>query len=129
MRPQQLVLEVTEHLFLGADPHVIAELAALRGAGVRIALDDFGTGYSSFGQLQDLPVDAVKLDKSFIQRIGGPADRSPIVESMIALAHTLGLEVTAEGVETEIQADYLHRFGCDRTQGFLYGTVTPTIVG
>lgn len=129
VHPQQLVLEVTEHLFLGADPHVIAELTVLRGAGVRISLDDFGTGYSSFGQLQNLPVDAVKLDRSFIQGIIHSTDRSPIVESMIALAHTLGLDVTAEGVETQIQADYLKRLGCDRTQGFLYGKVMPTIGG
>ncbi|PPB48729.1 GGDEF domain-containing protein [Arthrobacter pityocampae] len=125
--PCQLVLEVTEHLFLEPDVHVIAELSALRTAGVRIALDDFGTGYSSFGQLQALPVDAVKLDRSFIDKILTPTDRSPIVESMIALAHTLGLEVTAEGVEKQVQADYLHGLGCNRTQGFLYGNVAPAI--
>lgn len=121
----QLVLEVTEHLFFDPDEHVIAELSALRDAGARISLDDFGTGYSSFGQLQALPVDAVKLDRSFIDQIRDATDQSPIVESMVTLAHTLGLEVTAEGVEHQIQADYLHSIGCDRSQGFLYSGARP----
>jgi diguanylate cyclase (GGDEF)-like protein len=123
--PRQLVLEVTESLFLGSDDAVVARLAALRQRGVRIALDDFGTGYSSFGRLQELPVDMVKLDKSFIDPVRTEADRSPVVESMIDMAHKLGLTVTAEGVETRIQADYLMGLGCDRMQGFLFGDTLP----
>ncbi|MDJ0322045.1 EAL domain-containing protein [Pseudarthrobacter sp. PS3-L1] len=123
--PRQLVLEVTESLFLDESAEVIHQLQSLRSEGVRISLDDFGIGYSSFARLQTLPVDTVKLDKSFISVIQQASDRSPVLESMIVMAHNLGLTVTAEGVETELQAQYLYDMGCDYLQGFLYSEAVP----
>ncbi|HKS00950.1 MAG TPA: bifunctional diguanylate cyclase/phosphodiesterase, partial [Arthrobacter sp.] len=117
---RQLVLEVTESVFFDADDHVIGQLASLRSAGVRVALDDFGTGYSSLGRLQDLPVDAVKIDQSFVSMIRTGAEKLPILSSMINMAHSLGLSVTAEGIETSEQAAYLTSLQCDAMQGFLF---------
>ncbi|MFC7850932.1 putative bifunctional diguanylate cyclase/phosphodiesterase [Arthrobacter sp. NPDC057388] len=117
---RQLVLEVTESVFFDADDHVISQLTSLRGAGVRVALDDFGTGYSSLGRLQDLPVDAVKIDQSFVSMIRTGAEKLPILSSMINMAHSLGLSVTAEGIETSEQAAYLTALHCDAMQGFLF---------
>jgi diguanylate cyclase (GGDEF)-like protein/PAS domain S-box-containing protein len=123
--PHQLVLEVTESVFVGDDCHVIQQLAALRKAGVRVALDDFGTGYSSLGRLQDLPVDTLKIDQSFVSMIHTGTEKLPILASMISMAHGLGLTVTAEGVETEQQAKYLLRLECDSLQGFLFSRPEP----
>ncbi|MCU1511023.1 MAG: diguanylate cyclase/phosphodiesterase with sensor(s) [Arthrobacter sp.] len=123
--PRQLVLEVTESVFFDDDCHVIQQLAALRKAGVRVALDDFGTGYSSLGRLQDLPVDTLKIDQSFVSMIHTGAEKLPILTSMISMAHGLGLTVTAEGVETEQQAKYLLRLECDSLQGFLFSRPEP----
>lgn len=116
----QLVLEVTESVFFDADSSLIQQLRSLREAGVRVALDDFGTGYSSLGRLQDLPVDTVKIDKSFVSMVRTGAERLPILSSMINMAHSLGLTVTAEGVETVAQADYLTALDCDSLQGYLF---------
>ncbi|UKA55565.1 EAL domain-containing protein [Arthrobacter sp. FW305-BF8] len=120
MVPRQLVLEVTESVFFDADDHVISQLASLRSAGVRVALDDFGTGYSSLGRLQDLPVDAVKIDQSFVSMVRTGAEKLPILSSMINMAHSLGLSVTAEGIETSEQAAYLMDLQCDALQGYLF---------
>lgn len=125
INPGQLVLEVTESVFLEEECGAIAQLAELRRHGVRIAVDDFGTGYSSFGRLQELPVDGVKLDKSFTHRIAGADYHSPIIISMVDMAHNLGMTVTAEGIETREQADYLNSIGCDHQQGYLYGGPQP----
>jgi len=116
----QLVLEVTESVFFDADCSVIRQLSSLRDAGVRVALDDFGTGYSSLGRLQELPVDAVKIDRTFVSMIRNGDERLPILSSMINMAHSLGLTVTAEGVETAAQADYLTALECDSLQGYLF---------
>lgn len=123
--PRQLVLEVTESAFFGDDCHVIQRLVALRKAGVRVALDDFGTGYSSLGRLQDLPVDTLKIDQSFVSMIHTGEEQLPILASMISMAHGLGLTVTAEGVETEKQARYLLQLECDSLQGFLFSRPEP----
>ncbi|MDQ0822246.1 diguanylate cyclase (GGDEF)-like protein/PAS domain S-box-containing protein [Arthrobacter sp. V1I7] len=123
--PRQLVLEVTESVFFGDDCHVIQQLAALRKAGARVALDDFGTGYSSLGRLQELPVDTLKIDRSFVSMIRTGAEKLPILTSMISMAHGLGLTVTAEGVETEHQAEYLLRLECDSLQGLLFSSPEP----
>ncbi|MBT2551043.1 bifunctional diguanylate cyclase/phosphodiesterase [Arthrobacter sp. ISL-65] len=120
MDPRQLVLEVTESVFFDADDHVISQLASLRSAGVRVALDDFGTGYSSLGRLQDLPVDAVKIDQSFVSMVRTGAEKLPILSSMINMAHSLGLSVTAEGIETSAQAAFLTDLQCDALQGYLF---------
>lgn len=115
-----LVLEVTESVFFDADPSLIRQLSSLREAGVRVALDDFGTGYSSLGRLQELPVDAVKIDRTFVSMVRTGEERLPILSSMINMAHSLGLTVTAEGVETAQQADYLTALECDSLQGYLF---------
>jgi diguanylate cyclase (GGDEF)-like protein/PAS domain S-box-containing protein len=116
VHPGQLLLEVTETVFLEAGPRVVGQLAELRAAGIRVAIDDFGTGYSSLGRLQDLPVDGIKVDRSFVAQIGG-AEELPILTSMVVMAHDLGLEVTAEGVETGVQAARLLELGVDHLQG------------
>ena len=123
--PHQLVLEVTESVFFDARCHVIAQLETLRAAGIRVALDDFGTGYSSLGRLQELPVDIVKIDKSFVSMLRTGAEKLPILTSMIHMARSLGLKVTAEGIETPEQARYLMDHGCDALQGFLFSRPEP----
>ncbi|HSN36265.1 MAG TPA: EAL domain-containing protein [Arthrobacter sp.] len=123
--PHQLVLEVTESVFFDPRSHVISQLESLRGAGVRVALDDFGTGYSSLGRLQELPVDIVKIDKSFVSLLHTGAEKLPILTSMIHMARSLGLKVTAEGIETPEQARYLMDHGCDALQGFLFSRPEP----
>ncbi|KUM37767.1 diguanylate cyclase [Arthrobacter sp. EPSL27] len=123
--PHQLVLEVTESVFFDAQCHVITQLVTLRGAGIRVALDDFGTGYSSLGRLQELPVDIVKIDKSFVSMLRTGTEKLPILTSMIHMARSLGLKVTAEGIETPEQARYLMDHGCDALQGFLFSRPEP----
>ncbi|WP_400160453.1 putative bifunctional diguanylate cyclase/phosphodiesterase [Arthrobacter sp. BPSS-3] len=123
--PRQLVVEVTESVFFDDDCQVHRQLVELRGAGVRVALDDFGTGYSSLGRLQDLPVDTLKIDKSFVQMIRTGTEHLPILNCMISMAHGLGLTVTAEGVETLQQARYLVERGCDSLQGYMLSTPQP----
>ena len=123
--PHQLVLEVTESVFFDPRSHVIAQLESLRGAGIRVALDDFGTGYSSLGRLQELPVDIVKIDKSFVSMLHTGTEKLPILTSMIHMARSLGLKVTAEGIETTEQARYLIAQGCDALQGFLFSRPEP----
>ncbi|MCB5292962.1 putative bifunctional diguanylate cyclase/phosphodiesterase [Arthrobacter sp. SO3] len=118
--PRQLVVEVTESVFFHDDVHVIQQLTALRNTGVRVALDDFGTGFSSLGRLQGLPVDTLKIDQSFTAMIHTGDEKLPILSCMIAMAHGLGLSVTAEGVETAAQAEYLIKLDCDSLQGYLF---------
>ena len=123
--PHQLVVEVTESVFFDDDCQVPRQLVELRSAGVRVALDDFGTGYSSLGRLQDLPVDTLKIDQSFVALIRNGTEQLPILNCMIAMAHGLGLTVTAEGVETPEQARYLMERGCDSLQGYLFSRPQP----
>jgi diguanylate cyclase (GGDEF)-like protein len=120
VRPEQLVLEVTESVFLVPGRQVTDQLALLRERGIRVAIDDFGTGYSSLGRLQDLPVDSLKVDGTFVELIKTGTENLPILSSMIHMAHNLGLHVTAEGVETEAQAARLLDLGCDALQGYLF---------
>jgi EAL domain-containing protein (putative c-di-GMP-specific phosphodiesterase class I) len=101
------------------------ELRHLRSAGIAVAIDDFGTGNSSLSKLVALPVDRLKIDRSFISGIKHEEDDAPVVAAMIALAHRLGLAVTAEGVETPEQLAYLRRNGCDLLQGYLFSPPLP----
>ena len=110
--------EVTESSLLVDMPSAVGTLSALRGLGVEIALDDFGTGYSSLTYLQQLPVTAVKIDRSFVAGIGGSLADEAIIEAVIDLAHALGLRVVAEGIEDSAQAEALIRMGADEAQGF-----------
>ena len=120
-----LDLEITETGLLHDVEGASRKLRQLRAAGLRIALDDFGTGYSSLGLLSKLPVDVVKIDRSFIS--GLPADRASVtlVSSVIGLASAFGLQVVAEGVETEGQLEILRRLGCDYSQGYLHSRPVP----
>ena len=118
---RMLEFEVTESTMMpdrgGEASHQIATLA---GMGVRFSVDDFGTGYSSLGRLHQLPVESLKIDASFIRRIGEFNGTYPTVGAIISLAHTFGLKVVAEGVETEEQLRMLRTLGCDRVQGYLF---------
>lgn len=119
--PSRLVLEITETLAVDATEAQLAGLLRLRDAGVRFAIDDFGTGYSRFGYVQKLPIDLIKIDRSFLAEItSGEAD-SAVTGSIIALAQALRLDIVPEGVETEDQAEWLRRQGCTSAQGFRFG--------
>jgi predicted signal transduction protein with EAL and GGDEF domain len=119
MMPNRLELEVTESVLLDSAELSALTLAALRAAGIRIALDDFGIGYSSLTYLRKYPVDKIKIDRSFVQNLGTDSAADAIVEAMVNLARALGVDVTAEGVETDEQRDALKRIGVDELQGFL----------
>jgi diguanylate cyclase (GGDEF)-like protein len=124
--PEALELEVTESVFLREDDEtVLTQLRRLRAIGVAVAIDDFGTGYSSLGRLRALPVDKVKIDRSFIARLGQETGADTIVRAIVALGHGLGLHVTAEGVENESQLRFLRSADCDGAQGFLVGRPAP----
>jgi diguanylate cyclase (GGDEF)-like protein/PAS domain S-box-containing protein len=116
----QLTVEVTETSMVDDAEAAATTLTRLREHGVRLALDDFGTGYSSLAYLRQLPFDVLKIDRSFVQRVGYASSDRAIVRSVVALAHTLGLTVTAEGVETREQESSLRAFGCEHAQGFLF---------
>ncbi|WP_433043896.1 EAL domain-containing protein [Dactylosporangium sp. CS-033363] len=118
--PGGLLLEMTESLLLHDDGEVAAELAALRQAGVRIAIDDFGTGFSSLSYLRRLPVDVLKLDKSFIDTVVSSTEQHAVVDMIVQLARILKLQVVAEGIETAAERDLLVTMGCDHGQGYLF---------
>ena len=115
-----LEIEVTETSAVSQPAGALNELRHLRRAGITVALDDFGTGYSSLSKLATFPVDRLKIDRSFLRDIRHEEDDSPLVAAMIALAHRLGLQITAEGVETPEQLAFLRRNGCDLVQGYLF---------
>ena len=102
-----------------------AALDRLRAMGVRISIDDFGTGYSSLSYLKRLPAEAIKIDKSFVKGLGEDVEDTAIVRMIIELAHTLGMEVIAEGVEAEEQAELLRGMGCDMGQGVYFSKPLP----
>lgn len=118
-----IVLEITEGLLLNAEPQVMANLIAFRDAGIEMAVDDFGTGYSSLAYLRKFEIDTLKIDRSFVSDLDGVG--LDICEAIIVMAHRLGLEVIAEGVETELQRNVLASIGCDYAQGFLYAPALP----
>lgn len=118
--PGVIKLEVTEQQVLRDPPRIASQLARLRNAGVKILFDDFGSGFSSFTWLTKLPADALKFDHSLISGIGEDGPHLKIVRAMVALAHELGLETIAEGVETEAQREILADLGCDYAQGHLF---------
>jgi diguanylate cyclase (GGDEF)-like protein len=123
--PSLLELEVTESVLMERVDEVVASLNELRALGVRCSIDDFGTGYSALTYLAEMPIDAIKIDRSFIQRIDGEASGNSIVGAVIALAHSLDLVVVAEGVETDDQLQFLDSHGCDQVQGFRFSPPLP----
>jgi EAL domain-containing protein (putative c-di-GMP-specific phosphodiesterase class I) len=122
---QDLILEITEHGVLEDFAAAFRHLQEVRALGVRVAVDDFGTGWSSLSYLQRLPVDELKIDRSFVATLGVDGPSMAIVGSLVSLAHGLGLVVVAEGVETEEQLTELRRLGCDSVQGFLLARPAP----
>ena len=124
LEPSLLTLEVTESVLMKNLELANEHLSRLRNTGVCIALDDFGTGYSSLSYLQGLPASTIKLDRSFVTREF--ADQPRVLESIIAMAHRIGMQVVAEGVETLQQREYLRDIACDQIQGFYYSEPLPS---
>ena len=123
--PSYLELEITETVAIDYTDNVVGQLAALRAQGIAVALDDFGTGYSSLSFLQRVPVDTLKIDASFVREIMQMRESTAIVESIITLAATLGMEVIAEGIETHDHALLLRGIGCAFGQGFWFSRAVP----
>ena len=109
-------------------PSTVAALRVLRALGVKLTIDDFGTGYSSLAQLQQLPADEIKIDKSFVMDMETNSNNAAIVRSTIGLGRNLALDVTAEGVETPETCDRLMELGCDYAQGYFFGRPVPADV-
>jgi EAL domain-containing protein (putative c-di-GMP-specific phosphodiesterase class I) len=123
--PACVILEVTESMVMRDPEQARTIMAALKQLGVGISIDDFGTGHSSLSYLKRFCVDELKIDKSFIDDIPADADATAIVNAVLAMAHTLGLKVVAEGVETRSQLAAVTRGGCDQVQGYLFSKPLP----
>jgi EAL domain-containing protein (putative c-di-GMP-specific phosphodiesterase class I) len=122
---QWLSLEVTESAIMADAAHAQAMLQFFRDIGLRISIDDFGTGYSSLSYLKKLPVDELKIDKSFVVNMATDKDDATIVRSTIDLGHNMGLKVVAEGVENEAAWHMLKTWGCDLAQGYYVSAALP----
>ena len=122
--PARLELELTESTLqlIETSPRLLNEIKAM---GVTIAIDDFGTGYSSLSVLKTLPIDRLKIDRSFIRDIPADANDVALVEAIVGMSHTLGLQIVAEGVETEDQLALLQKLGCEFGQGYLFSRPLP----
>ena len=118
--PELLQLELTESSLMASTEDVVETLRQLKSLGVHLSIDDFGTGYSSLAYLQRFPIDALKIDRSFMSDIASDRDDATIVRAVIGMAHNLGLKVVAEGVENEAQLSFLMAHGCDEMQGYYY---------
>ena len=125
LESQALMLELTESVLLRRDERLHADLEELKDIGVKLAIDDFGTGYSSLSYLRDLPMDVVKMDRSFVEGIADSDQRLALAEGIVQIARTLSLEVVAEGIETEVQRDLLSSMGCHYGQGYLLAMPMP----
>jgi EAL domain-containing protein (putative c-di-GMP-specific phosphodiesterase class I) len=123
--PEALELEVTEGVVIGNPERALATLQAIKRLGVRLAIDDFGTGYSSLAQLKRFPVDALKIDRSFIRGLPGDIHDAAITEAVIVMCRTLQLTVVAEGVETLAQREFLRLRGCTQMQGYQFSKPLP----
>ena len=123
--PERLELEITESMVMQNPDQAVAVLNRLREMGVSLTVDDFGTGYSSLACLKRFPIKSIKVDRSFIRDLPGDGDDAVISQAIIAMAHSLKLEVVAEGVETEAQREFLRAHGCDEMQGYLFSRPLP----
>ena len=123
---KHVILEVTESVYLGQNDEIVAEeIRSLRSHGLRIALDDFGTGFASLTHLLTVPVDIIKIDRSFVKQLQRDDRSSAIIEGLLGIAQKLGIRVIAEGIETESQAGQLDEIGCQLGQGYLYSAAVP----
>jgi EAL domain-containing protein (putative c-di-GMP-specific phosphodiesterase class I) len=122
---EALEVEINERMLMDDLDAVRVALSRLRALGVRIAIDDFGTGWSSLGHLNQLPIDRIKIDRSFVHGLPGDAGNAAIARAIVMLAQSLGREVIAEGVETEAQRAFLVGLGCAQLQGLLFGAPAP----
>jgi len=125
LAPEWLELEVTEGAAMHDIDTAIATLHAFKAIGVRLSIDDFGTGYSSLSYLKRFPIDKLKVDQSFVRNLTEDQSDAAIARSVIALGHSLGLTVIAEGVETEDHRRLLGEYGCDEYQGYLFSRPKP----
>ena len=123
--PSRLELEITETALMSNTEFTLRRLHQLRGLGVRIALDDFGTGFSSLSYLRSFPFDRIKIDRTFVSDIETRSESQAITQSVVSLARSLGMQCTAEGVETTHQAEYLRKLGCEELQGFFFSRAHP----
>jgi diguanylate cyclase len=122
---ESIDIEITESVFVKDLAGSVAKLAEARRSGLQVAIDDFGTGYSSLGYLSRLPIDALKIDRSFIVGVAKDPQETTIVATIISLAHAMDLKVIAEGVETNDQARLLRLLKCDQIQGYLVSRPQP----
>ena len=124
-RPERLKLELTESMLVSNVADIIAKMSALKNIGVSFSLDDFGTGYSSLSYLKRLPLDQLKIDQSFVREICHSPNDAAIARTIVALGHSMGMGVIAEGVEDEAQRAKLGSIGCLAYQGYLFGRPVP----
>jgi EAL domain-containing protein (putative c-di-GMP-specific phosphodiesterase class I) len=123
--PSRLKIELTESLVIDNVADSIARMQALKALGIGFSMDDFGTGFSSLSYLKRLPLDQLKIDRSFVDDLATDPHDAAIVQTIITMGHTMGLHVIAEGVETEAQLERLDQYGCAAYQGFLFGKAVP----
>ena len=123
--PSLLEVEITESLLMESQQQACAVLAQLQAMGVTTAVDDFGTGYSSLAYLRALPIDHLKIDRAFIKDLPNDDDAVAVARAIIDLGHALGFRITAEGIETQEQYDFLRNAGCDQGQGYLLARPMP----
>ena len=122
---QSITVEITEGVLLNASNMIKEQLRLFRESGMQVSLDDFGMGYSSLSYLQKFDIDNLKIDQTFIRNLSQNPDDMALCRAIIVMAHTLGMKVTAEGVETQEQCDLLVEAGCDYGQGFLFSRPLP----
>lgn len=120
MPGDMVTVEITERLLLDDNPHVSERMAQYRQAGVQVALDDFGTGYSALSYLKKFPIDYIKIDRSFVRELGSSHEDGALCQAIIVMAHSLGMQVVAEGIETQRQLELLREMGCDYGQGYYF---------
>jgi EAL domain-containing protein (putative c-di-GMP-specific phosphodiesterase class I) len=125
IRPSRLKLELTESFILDDVDEAIEKMQELRYLGIRFAMDDFGTGYSSLAYLKRLPLEQLKIDQSFVRDVSTDKSNAIMVRTIINIASNFGLEVIAEGVETDEQLAFLRQYGCNKFQGYLFGKPVP----
>ena len=123
--PRRLVIEITENLAMANIEHTIDTISRLKQSGLSFSVDDFGTGYSSLNYLHRLPVDELKIDQSFVRDLSPTSDNAVIVDTIIAMAQKLDLEIVAEGIESAAELDYLKLRQCERFQGYYFSRPEP----